>query len=76
MHSCALGAACTSPPLTPYRHDVAIAGALRMVGEVSGGIRRSVEAVDFFVGRYLLLTTVAYVGVKFVHYKIFDPIPF
>lgn len=51
-------------------------GALRMVGEVSGGIRRSVEAVDFFVGRYLLLTTVAYVGVKFVHYKIFDPIPF
>ena len=47
-----------------------------MVGEVSGGIRRSVEAVDFFVGRYLLLTTVAYVGVKFVHYKIFDPIPF
>ena len=29
-----------------------------------------------FIGRYLLLTTVAYVGIKFVHFKIFDPIPF
>ena len=33
------------------------------------------EAVDFFVGRYLLLTTVGYVGLKFVHYKLFDPFP-
>ena len=25
---------------------------------------------------YLLLTTVGYVGIKFVHYKIFDPFDF
>ena len=37
---------------------------------------QTVEAADVFVGRYLLLTTVAYVGVKFVHFKIFDPFPF
>jgi len=56
---------------SPCPHE----GMLRAVGEVSGGIRRAVEAVDFFVGRYLLLSTVAYVGFKFVHYKIFDPFP-
>lgn len=50
-------------------------GALRAVGEASGGLRRGIEAVDFFVGRYLLLTTVGYVGLKFVHYKLFDPFP-
>lgn len=33
------------------------------------------EALDLFVGRYLLLTTVGYVGIKFVHFKIFDPFP-
>jgi len=34
------------------------------------------RAADLFVGRYLLLTTVAYVAIKFIHFKIFDPIPF
>ena len=38
--------------------------------------REAVEALDLFVGRYLLLATVAYVGLKFVHFKIFDPIPY
>ena len=51
-------------------------GSLRAVGELSKGVRLFVETLDVFVGRYLLLTTVGYVGIKFVHFKIFDPIPF
>jgi hypothetical protein len=50
-------------------------GGLRGAGEVSKGVREAVEAVDLFVGRYLLLSTVAYVGFKFVHFKILDPFP-
>ena len=34
-----------------------------------------VENLDVFVGRYLLLTTVGYVAIKFVHFKIWDPFP-
>ena len=44
-------------------------------GKLSERLRESVEAVDLFVGRYLLIWTVAYVGFKFVHFKIFDPFP-
>ena len=51
-------------------------GALLGAGSLSKGTREAVEALDLFVGRYLLLATVAYVGLKFVHFKIFDPIPY
>ena len=50
-------------------------GALRGVGEVSKSVREGIELLDIFVGRYLLLTTVAYVGIKFVHFKLWDPFP-
>ena len=50
-------------------------GALRGVGEASKGVREAIEVLDIFVGRYLLLTTVAYVGIKFVHFKLWDPFP-
>mmetsp|Transcript_14519 Transcript_14519/g.31140 ORF Transcript_14519/g.31140 Transcript_14519/m.31140 type:complete len:331 (-) Transcript_14519:358-1350(-) len=55
--------------------SVVLWGGLRSVGEASGQLRRFIEALDIFVGRYLLLTTVAYVGIKFVHFKIWDPFP-
>ena len=51
-------------------------GALLGAGKVSQGVREIAEGFDLFVGRYLLLTTVAYVGIKFVHFKVWDPIPF
>lgn len=51
-------------------------GLLLGLGQVTGSVRTAVEAADLFVGRYLLLTTVGYVGIKFVHFKVFDPIPF
>ena len=47
----------------------------RAVGELSAGVRRAVELLDVFVGRYLLLTTVGYLGIKFIHFKLFDPFP-
>ena len=50
-------------------------GALRGVGEASKSVREGIELLDIFVGRYLLLTTVAYVGIKFVHFKLWDPFP-
>ena len=51
-------------------------GAVFAIGLAAKGVRQAVEALDVFVGRYLLLTTVGYVGIKFIHFKIFDPIPF
>jgi len=51
-------------------------GSLLAIGQVTRGTRKAIEAADLFVGRYLLLATVAYVGLKFVHFKIWDPIPF
>ena len=50
-------------------------GGLKGVGEASKALRETIEALDLYVGRYLLLTTVAYIGLKFVHFKIFDPFP-
>jgi hypothetical protein len=32
-------------------------------------VRKFVEGADVFVGRYLLLTTVGYVGLKFLKFK-------
>ena len=51
-------------------------GAVYGAGQISKGVREIAEAFDLFVGRYLLLTTVGYVGIKFIHYKLWDPIPF
>jgi len=39
------------------------------VGLGFGGLRKIVEGADIFVGRYLLLTTVGYVGLKFLKFK-------
>jgi len=50
-------------------------GSLLAVGQLSKGTRQIVEGIDVFVGRYLLVTTVTYVLIKFVHFKLFDPFP-
>ena len=55
--------------------ETVVWGGLLAVGSVSKGVKEAIEAVDVFVGRYLLLTTVTYVGLKFIHFKIFDPFP-
>ena len=55
--------------------QLAVWGSLLVVGQTSSFFRQVVEAIDVFVGRYLLITTVTYVGIKFVHFKLFDPFP-
>jgi len=54
---------CTQAPVY-----VATTG-LKVVGLGFGGLRKIVEGADIFVGRYLLLTTVGYVGLKFLKFK-------
>jgi hypothetical protein len=46
-------------------------GSARVAGGVTKVARQTAEALDTFVGRYLLLTTVGYVGLKFIHFKLF-----
>lgn len=46
-------------------------GAARVAGGTSKAFRQTAETLDTFVGRYLLLTTVAYIGIKLVHFKVF-----
>jgi hypothetical protein len=55
--------------------QLAVWGVLLGFGNASKGLRQLLEALDLFVGRYLLLTTIAYCGIKFVHFKVFDPFP-
>merc|ERR1719401_1822678 len=50
-------------------------GSLLGVGVASRTVKEIVEALDVFVGRYLLLSAVAYVGIKLIHFKFFDPFP-
>ncbi|KAJ1480848.1 hypothetical protein T484DRAFT_1809517 [Baffinella frigidus] len=60
----------------PGKGVVLVTGGIKFVGQTSGFIRQCVEAVDVFVGRYLLLTTVGYVGLKLLKFKgllVFDP---
>jgi len=50
-------------------------GAFKVVGETSKVTREVTEAADLFVGRYLSLVTTAYIGFKFLHFKIFPDFP-
>lgn len=52
-----------------------LSGLLRLVGEVSKTSRVFAENVDTFVGRYLIYSTVGYVALKFVHFKVFPEFP-
>ena len=38
-------------------------------------LRKVLDAVDLFVGRYLVLWVTAYIGVKFLHFKVFPDFP-
>jgi hypothetical protein len=51
-----------------------IASFVKFLGEIFGAFRRSIEAIDTFVGRYLVFGTTAYIIFKFLHYKFFNNI--
>lgn len=47
---------------------------MKIVGDVVGATRRTVEVIDTFVGRYLVFGTTVYIVFKFLHYKFFNGI--
>jgi len=54
---------------------VALTGAVKSVGESSKFTREIIEGLDLFVGRYLTLIATGYIGIKFLHFKIFPDFP-
>lgn len=50
-------------------------GALKGIGETSKVTREVLEALDLFVGRYLTLMATGYIGIKFIHFKVFPDFP-
>lgn len=54
---------------------VLVSGGVKSVGEVSKIIRDITEGIDIFIGRYLVLIATGYIGLKFVHFKIFPDFP-
>jgi len=53
-----------------------VSGGFKTVGEGSKLVREIMEALDLFVGRYLVLIATGYIGLKFLHFKIFPDFPF
>ncbi|KAL7548339.1 hypothetical protein ACHAWF_011626 [Thalassiosira exigua] len=54
---------------------LALSGGVKVVGDASKVFREFIEALDLFVGRYLVLIASGYIGLKFVHFKIFPDFP-
>ena len=52
-----------------------LTGTLNAFGKVLGFIRELFEALDAFVGRYLVLWASFYLIIKFVHFKVFPDFP-
>ena len=52
-----------------------LSGALNVFGKVLELIRELLEALDTFVGRYLVLWASFYLVVKFLHFKVFPDFP-
>lgn len=54
---------------------VAVSGTVKGLGEGSKVMRDIFEAIDTFVGRYLVLIATGYIGIKFLHFKVFPDFP-
>jgi len=52
-----------------------VTGGVKSVGEASRIVREIIEAIDLFVGRYLVLYASGYIALKFLHFKIFPNFP-
>jgi hypothetical protein len=50
-------------------------GSVKAVGETSRIVREVMEGLDLFVGRYLVLIATGYIGLKFLHFKVFPDFP-
>ena len=55
---------------------VFVSGGTKFLGQAIGFSREVLDAIDLFVGKSLILWVTAYVGIKFIHFKIFPDFPF
>ncbi len=55
---------------------VFLSGGSKLIGQTIGLSREILDAIDLFVGKSLVLWVTAYVGIKFIHFKIFPDFPF
>ena len=61
---------------SPLNLAAAVAsGGFKAVGEGSKLLREVMESLDLFVGRYLVLIATGYIGLKFLHFKVFPDFP-
>jgi len=51
------------------------AGAVKLVGEIALLLKDISEGIDLFVGRYLILLATFYIGIKFLHFRVFPDFP-
>lgn len=54
---------------------VAVFGTIKFFGAVLGVCREIFEALDLFVGRYLVIISTGYIAIKFLHFKVFPDFP-
>jgi len=54
---------------------VILSGGIKFVGQSVGLLREFLDAIDLFVGKSLILWVTAYVGIKFIHFKVFPDFP-
>lgn len=50
-------------------------GSVKALGEISKILKDISEGIDVFVGRYLVIFATGYIGIKFIHFKIFPDFP-
>lgn len=62
----------TNPAELPV---VIISGGVKIAGQSIGLLREILDAIDLFVGKSLIIWMTAYIGFKFVHFKVFPDFP-
>lgn len=54
---------------------VLVSGGCKFVGQSVRIVREILDAIDLFVGKSLVLWMTAYIGIKFLHFKVFPDFP-
>mmetsp|Transcript_20530 Transcript_20530/g.50369 ORF Transcript_20530/g.50369 Transcript_20530/m.50369 type:complete len:366 (+) Transcript_20530:186-1283(+) len=54
---------------------IVFAGSVKAAGQAVGLVRELLDAIDLFVGKSLILWATAYIGFKFLHFKVFPDFP-
>ena len=54
---------------------IILSGGVKFAGQSIGLFRELLDAIDLFVGKSLVLWATAYIGIKFLHFKVFPDFP-